>query len=234
MLVVRIVGAEVTQQRLFSNIEAIAVRRLRYLRAECGHRSQANCSATFAWERVMVYSGHHGKIVNSCETGAFRLIEIVYTSRSAISAHAHRSACFAFVFRGSCAEHYGNRQIEARRSSLVYRPAGEIHSDEICAPNTRCLLIEFDPLWLKALPLVPAGPALYESESLFWIARRLQKELQVADDVTSIAVEGLMLEIAAGVWRAASPRSPVPEWLRKAREIVDARFTERVSLSTVA
>jgi AraC family transcriptional regulator len=68
------------------------------------------------------------------------------------------------------------------------------------------------------------------------LAMQLYREFQQMDDVSSLAIEGLALAIAAAMSRRALPgggRVP-PVWLERAREILDAGFTAPPTLATLA
>ena len=187
----------------------------------------------------MKLSGHKGQIINSQPLAGFFLTEIAYDSRFDISQHSHQQACFCFVLQGSYTELYRDKTIECQPSHLIYRPAGEVHSDHFGEANARCLIIEFETKWLEGFhreSIKLNEPAIYQGSSLFWLAMRLRKELQKVDDFTSIMVEGLMFEIIAEMGRRTIKVSEVkqPHWLSQAREILHANVAERMSLSEIA
>jgi AraC family transcriptional regulator len=187
----------------------------------------------------MKLSGHKGQTINSQPLAGFLLTEIAYASRIDISQHSHQQACFCFVLEGSYTELYQHKVIECQPSHLIYRPAGEVHSDHIGEANVRCFCIEFETKWLEGFrrkSIKLNEPAIYQSNSLFWLAMKLRKESQEVDDFTSIMVEGLMLEIIAEMGRKTVKSTEVkqPRWLIQAREILHANVPERMSLSEIA
>ena len=64
---------------------------------------------------------------------------------------------------------------------------------------------------------------------------RLYKEFRHPDEVSTLVIEGLMLEILAEVVRQTkgTERTP-PKWLIQARELLDAHFAEHLMLDTIA
>jgi AraC family transcriptional regulator len=65
---------------------------------------------------------------------------------------------------------------------------------------------------------------------------RAYQEFNYIDDVSSLAVQGLTLAIAAELAREpikVSTNTP-PRWLRQVREILHARFSENLTLSCMA
>lgn len=187
----------------------------------------------------MKLSKHHGEILSTQTVENFVVTEIAYPSRFHISKHSHQRACFSFVFRGSYRETYRGKVIEGQPSNLVFRPAGEAHSDHFGETNVRCLLVEVETQWLDSFrknPIMLNGPAIYLSGSLVWLAMRLRKELQVVDDFTPLTIEGLMLEVIAEIGRETVKlsRAEQPRWLRQARDFIHENATVGVSLINAA
>jgi AraC family transcriptional regulator len=80
------------------------------------------------------------------------------------------------------------------------------------------------------------GPAEFQSGVAAWLASRLYREYQHQDNLASLAMEGLALEILAELSRHQDPspeRTP-PRWLLRARDLLRARFTENLSLDALA
>lgn len=187
----------------------------------------------------MKLSGHGGEIISSQPLASFVLTEVAYDPRAYIAQHSHQRACFSFVLDGSYREVYREKVVEGRPSHLLYRPAGEVHSDHFGEANVRCLLVEFETHWIESFrrnSLILNEPAVYHSHPLMWLATRLRRESKEADDFTALTVEGLMLEVIGEIGRrsASSSVDNQPDWLRQAREILYEKFTERMSLSEIA
>lgn len=75
-----------------------------------------------------------------------------------------------------------------------------------------------------------ANPAWWRMPRVALLGRGMLRELAVADDAASLALEGLTLELMAALVRrrgeSARP-GPPPAWLRRVREALDDRFAER-------
>src|SRR6185295_4325147 len=93
-------------------------------------------------------SGIHGAITNRCQINSFVFTETVYAPGYKIANHFHTDACFYIVLEGMCTEAFGTTSIESQPHSLLFRPAGETHSNQIGHTTTRCFLIEVDNSWL--------------------------------------------------------------------------------------
>ena len=181
---------------------------------------------------------HNGEIINSTLIAGFHLTETAYAPKVILPRHSHRYACFCFVMQGTYSELYQRKAIECRPSHLIYRPAGEVHADHFGDVGVRCFIIEVEAEWLTRLherSIRMDEPARYQSCSLVWLMTKLRDESHQADDVTPLAVEGLMLEMGAEIARRSVKTSErKPRWLKQAKEILHENFAERMSLSEIA
>ena len=107
------------------------------------------------------------------------------------------------------------------------------------AEGMRCLLIEMsqrqlDALgsWSKALNQV----SHIRGGSLSMLGMRIYKEFRLMDEATPLAIEGLMLELVAGLSRRlnTSVKTKRPRWLEKARDILEADFHDSIGFARVA
>jgi AraC family transcriptional regulator len=179
-----------------------------------------------------------GEVLKKRSLGPYILTEHLYPSRVALSKHAHRHALLTFVIEGTFREHCGPRSIICRPGALRFLPAGEVHENEF-ESRARCLHVWIDPAVLDGLDaraVVPRRPAEISGLGATWLANRLYAEFSREDTASGLAVEGLVLEILAEIARADSKPDPVliPRWLKRATEIVEARFLERLSLTGIA
>ncbi|MDT7604271.1 MAG: AraC family transcriptional regulator, partial [Acidobacteriota bacterium] len=191
--------------------------------------------------RLQVSSGvkHSGELTISSPVANFFITETVYAPRVRLPRHSHRRACFCLVLQGAYTERYRHKTIECLPSHLIFRPAAEPHSDHIGDGDVRCFIIEFETEWLARVRGRSARmdePVSFRRHQLVWLATRLRGEARRADEFSSLAVEGLMLEMVAGVARESARISDDehPRWLRRAREILHDNFAERMSLSVIA
>jgi AraC family transcriptional regulator len=112
-----------------------------------------------------------------------------------------------------------------------------MHADEMQS-QVRCLHIRSDAAVFERIDriaMVPRRPAQVNGLAVTWLANRLYSEFCRGDAASAIAIEGLILELLAEIARDDSkPRSVLPQWLKLATEIVEARFLERLSLAEIA
>jgi transcriptional regulator GlxA family with amidase domain len=99
--------------------------------------------------------------------------------------------------------------------------------------------VEFARPWLERLQgrsTVLLRPADFERGPPLWLARRLAREWREQDDVSPLAMEGLVLELLAECARSRLEPLPdhPPAWLERAGELLRARFAESLSLEEIA
>jgi AraC family transcriptional regulator len=179
-----------------------------------------------------------GEVLKKRSLGPYILTEHVYPNRVVLSKHAHRHAFLTFVIEGTFREHCGTRSITLRPGALRFLPAGEVHENDF-ESRARCLHVWIDPKVLDGLDaraVLPRRPTEISGLGATWLANRLYAEFCREDHASGIAVEGLVLEILAEIARAETKPDPVlsPRWLKRATEIVETRFLERLSLTGIA
>jgi len=182
---------------------------------------------------------HNGEIINTRFIAGFHLTETNYAPRIKVPIHSHRHACFCLVLGGSYTELYRRKAIECKPSTLIFRPADEVHADHIGSRQVRCFIIEAEPEWLTRLhdySIRMNEPVSFNSSSIIWLAMRLRNELQQMDDLTSLTVEGLMLELVVAAARGSEKidSRTRPPWLERAKEILHESFNEGLTLTNIA
>jgi AraC family transcriptional regulator len=170
--------------------------------------------------------------------GPFTLRENLYASGMVLPKHSHPHAYITFVIEGAFRERYATRSIVCRTGMIRYLPAGEVHENEIQV-RSRCLHVSSDPPSFEQLcqqPAIPRRPAEMSGLTTTWLANRLYAEFSREDTASAMAIEGLVLEILAEIARSESTDRSLaaPHWLKRATEIVESRFLERLSLAEIA
>jgi AraC family transcriptional regulator len=101
------------------------------------------------------------------------------------------------------------------------------------------LRIEIEPQRLEATSSfseIYTRPTHAEGAVLSALAIRLYKEFRTMDNVSALAIEGLVLEILAHTMRrcteGAGPRPP--GWLKQARDLLHDHFREPLTLARIA
>ncbi|HTM58053.1 MAG TPA: AraC family transcriptional regulator [Candidatus Udaeobacter sp.] len=169
---------------------------------------------------------YFGTPVRRASFGDLRLVETSFRPNARIERHRHERAYFCLITNGAFEESRGRDVRDYRAGTLVFRPAGEEHSERFGERGGRCLNVEIPQHWLErhastrvTLPssLEMRGPRIAS------IADRIGAELRESDDLRFLALEGLALELVAETARAArSPESRLPAWIDQVVERLDA------------
>jgi AraC family transcriptional regulator len=172
------------------------------------------------------------------EVAGFVLTETFRPSGLVLPAHFHEHANIALTVEGSFTETVGTEPYEVNPSSVIFRPAGEKHSNRYGATAARCLIIEVRPERLAAIRQVTRildRAAYVEAGVISHLALRIFRESRMRDAVVPLAIEALTLEMLVEATRidCARDRNP-PRWLRQAREVLHEQFAQSIDLSSIA
>ena len=181
----------------------------------------------------------YGENLRSLRTSSFALMERRYPPRFSTPKHSHKKALLCFVLEGDYTETFGLRTRECGSSTLLFHPPEEQHAEHFHASGGHSFIVEIEPDWMARVReghAVPEGPADYCGGALELLARRLYREFVDLEDASHLVIEGLMLEIMGEAVRKRPPGAGhrPPTWLRQAKELLHARFTESFKLSEVA
>jgi AraC family transcriptional regulator len=179
----------------------------------------------------------HGSTLSSREVAGFALREIVHQPGVKIPKHSHDRAHVGFVLRGAFIERCEQKTLECKPLSVSFLAPGVAHSDEFHT-KAHCFVLEFAP---QRYERVREHLRLNESicfygGSLASLTLRLYYEARQMDTASSLAIEGLALEILAEATRkqmASLERKP-PRWLEQAKELLHAHFTETLTHDMIA
>jgi AraC family transcriptional regulator len=154
--------------------------------------------------------------------------------------HEHEAASICFVVSGSYTERtrsWGS-DLECGPQAMVFKPAGERHSDDFGRFGGTCLLIEIGSARLTdgaPLDTLFAQPRLLQSARLSGLGHALGREFRTQDACAALALEGLVLEILAEAARGlAAVTSRPPAWLAHAHELVRESYRDPLSLAAIA
>jgi AraC family transcriptional regulator len=184
----------------------------------------------------------YGETLRSHKVSSFDLSERVYPARFRTPRHSHKQALFCYVVQGNYTEIYGGKTRECSTSALLFHPANETHSEHFHNSGGRSFIIEIAPEWMaraRECAVVVDAPAKFHGGTHELLARRLYKEFMLLDGISPLVIEGLMLEMIGETARRNDYNSRVsanlaPRWLQQARDLLHARFAERLTLAELA
>jgi AraC family transcriptional regulator len=182
---------------------------------------------------------YFGAAIKENTVAGIRLLENVYAPERYIPLHAHENASISFLLQGYCDDSLERKQRYCRPSTLIFHPAGESQTSRYHRAGGRLFVIDLSTPWVKRIrehAPVPDTPAVVTGTPFAVLAWRLYQEFRAADEVSGLAIEGLLLEILAGAARSEAKQRPgrIPPWVDRARELIRCRFAERLSLEGIA
>ncbi|HJT17387.1 MAG TPA: AraC family transcriptional regulator [Thermoanaerobaculia bacterium] len=174
-------------------------------------------------------------VIRSRRESAIVCHEVFYDSGTTLDRHTHRTAVIAWLMSGAYTEIACGSEFACVPRSTVYHPMLAEHAVRIEA-MTRCFVIEFDPREMHDRYAVEIPNALLHLEGgpLASVLSTLYGEFRSTDDCSSLAIQGLMLQVLAGLRRRETREIGRPSWLDRIDEMLRADFRSRLSLEDFA
>jgi AraC family transcriptional regulator len=180
----------------------------------------------------------YGETLRTTSVSEFTLAEKAYTAHLKLPKHTHEQPYLCFVLGGSFTEIYAKCSRACHPSTLILNATGETHSDQFHA-STRCFNIQMNNRWLERVGRrsgVINVFADFRGGRLAHLAAGLYREFRELDEFSSLAVEGLALEMLAEASRhlLKETRCTPPRWLKQVKEVLRERLAEHLSLVALA
>jgi len=157
---------------------------------------------------------------------------LAYEPGATLGWHVHPWAYLSFVGAGSYTEQLAGLTRHCGSSTMLLHAAGERHANRFHDRPVRLLRVEASD---SPLLEIRGATTACDREPLRHLCRRMLHELHVPDDVTPLALHGLVLELVAGLARAAVASSArEPSWLARVDEFLRESFDAPLSLAAVA
>jgi len=126
-------------------------------------------------------------------------------------------------------------EVDARETpGALVLPPGPPHRGRAGADGARMLFVMPGADRVAAMGAavtdVLSDPAWLRTPRVGMLGRGLLRELTLRDDASALSLEGLTLELVAGLVRRRQQSSrpgPPPSWLRRVRDSLDDRYGER-------
>jgi AraC family transcriptional regulator len=186
----------------------------------------------------VIPTGVQGQIIRSrCEPGIV-CHEVLYDSGTTLDTHAHSSAFIALSLDGRYRETACGMEFECNPRSSVYHPAGEEHAVFIGDASVRCFIIELDEAEIRrryhARP--PTSVLHIDGGPLAAILTSLYGEFRHGDACSSLAIQGLVLQLLAGLSRTDGNdvERGRPSWLDRIDDMLRQHFRSHLTLEDIA
>jgi AraC family transcriptional regulator len=176
---------------------------------------------------------------NRRDLGSLRVTEAVFPPEAELPLHGHERPIMAVILEGSWDERISGRLYDCLPGSVLIEPAEERHINRFHEAGARVLIVEPDvsrfELYRPCARLL-GEVGCFDDWGVAALGRRVVAELGSSDDISGLAIEGLILEMLAHA--ARKPRLPggpaTPAWFTRVRERLHAEFSRSLRLSDLA
>lgn len=153
--------------------------------------------------------------MSGLQAGCFAVSDISFAPDRQLPWHEHPRACAAVVLEGCVLKRFRRREADAAAGSLVLMPPLEPHEDLFGREGARIVVVEADAGFVERSTCIDDWTAML-------IAVRMARELALADEFSSLALEGLAFELTAIAGRAST--APHRDgWLQRAKDVLSER-----------
>jgi AraC family transcriptional regulator len=153
--------------------------------------------------------------------------------------HSHELPFFGLLLNGCYRERYGREVKQFAPMSLMFRPAGIPHQDEIAPGGLRFFHIELRPRWNQRLAAcsgkLERGCEDSRGGPLFWLSMNLFRETFAASLIDALCVESLLAEMTGLAARLpVEERNHPPAWLARVLEKLHAEHSACLTLDDLS
>src|SRR5438270_12896994 len=161
---------------------------------------------------------------------------LVHTQARALPSHAHQAGFVSLMLEGQYRETAGFSQFRYQPFSCVYHPAGMDHRDEIGQAGVILLTLEFKPELFDAMDFAAVNlcPIIdLSGRRPAWELMELYQRIS-SNAANDLDIESRAVALAFSIvkFSAGTPRDL--RSLHRARDYVQAHFTENLTLARVA
>lgn len=177
----------------------------------------------------------------SVELDSCRVNLVDFPSALRLAPHIHERPIVAVTLGGAFGIAFHARTMHTRRGWVHVEPATERHGNRFVRGGARVIALEVDALGARDL-VEPCSrlldtPLSAPSPDAELAARRLAREITRPDDLSPLAMDGLVLQLLAAAGRlyaAEAERRRPPHWLLRARDALHEGFARPVRVRDVA
>jgi len=161
--------------------------------------------------------------------------EVFYDTGTTLESHTHDTALLAWLMSGSYRESACNSELRCGARSVVFHPPLIEHSVRI-ESTSRCFAIELDVPTVRAHYGVDVPGSLLHVDGgpIGGVLANLYGEFRGTDACSSLAIQGLMLQVLACLRRRDRPEVVRPGWLDRVDEMLRSDFRMRLTLEDIA
>ncbi len=179
-----------------------------------------------------------GRLSREVELREFILKEIVDRADEEVPRHTHKDAHFLYIVHGRYITSASGMDQTCSSSTLIFNPAGTTHRDHFHTRGGRFFTVSLKPHSLdmlqRSINLIER-PVGFSNGEVTRLGSKLYKEFQNGDELSSLVMEGLLLELLGHTLRSqVREDKSAPCWLQLAHQLIQDRFTEPLTIREIA
>src|ERR1700694_1919836 len=153
----------------------------------------------------------------------FAITEAWFPAYEVLERHTHDRACVAVMLDGSFDRRLKGKGFPCTPTAVFTEPAGETHANFMGPRGAHVVVVQPDPTreeLLRPFADILQRTTHREDGGIAAQASRLARELEMPDDLSTLAAEGIVLELLVGLARLdRKPARRPPAWLLRAQEL---------------
>jgi AraC family transcriptional regulator len=189
-------------------------------------------------KRVFPFGKFYGATHRKIETPAFAFKEVEDFDNIEVPLHTHENAHFLFVIKGEYEATVKDKKQSFSASAMLYYPAGTTHRDHFYTEGERrfmtvSLTSETNKNLSQEINFIDHSTD-FNCAEISWLGKRICRELQTPDSLTSIVLDAMANELLVYSARNLDKSEKPPAWLRRAYELINDRCTEPITIAEIA
>jgi AraC family transcriptional regulator len=199
----------------------------------------ANSSTIQTGEQRLGSGNFFGAVRGRVEHSHALFTDLRHAVPRRLPCHSHELPFFGLVLAGRYGERYGRQDKQFAPFSIMFRPAGIPHQDEIGPDGVRFFHIELRPDWRKRIAECSGSLDAPAEDSLggpmIWLAMKLLRATFGVARPDALCVESLLSEMVALAARlpAESKRQP-PSWFSRLLDKMQSEHCNRLTLDELS
>jgi AraC family transcriptional regulator len=153
--------------------------------------------------------------------------------------HSHELSFFGLLLDGEYGERYGRENKQFGPFSIMFRPAGVPHQDEIGPRGVRFFHVELRPGWKEQLAECSGSLERPCEDSrggkLIWLAMKLRRATFEVANPDELCMDSLLAELVAlAAQLPIEEKHQFPSWLTRLLDRLQAEHCERLTLDNLS
>jgi AraC family transcriptional regulator len=197
-------------------------------------RLEAGCSQPDS-SQALGAGNFYGAVRGKQEFCGAIFTDLAHTSPRKLPLHSHELPFFGLLLAGNYGERYGRQYTQFGPFTIMFRPAGVPHQDEIGPRGVSFFEIEVRPSWRKRLEECSGTLDRAQQDcgggELLWLGMKLYREMH-AGAPDDLVIESLLSELLTSAENVPEQRSnDRPAWLNRVIDKITAEYAERLTLN---